>query len=338
MAWAGTEIASKKMFCRLTQLGALISLIAATSASQSPATNNAKPGSTSSATTHSVEWRDLPLGAAIHRLQSVTGVELFVDRRVDPNRRIDLVVSNATIDQIVAELSAKYSLGWTRLERILYVGPPQTADRLSALAAIRRRDENALPPGARQSLMDRRRIVWPRLTEPRGLIARLLEEHGWQVVGTERIPHDLWAAGDLPSMKLADQLTVLLAGFDLTYRFSPNGKAIEIVPVDWASVTPLAAAVPKDRRRPGPRSGEKQVFTLRIEKQPVGKVLEQLSQRLGWKLSVDETGLRAAGRSLDGRVSFTVENAGEDELLDALLAPAGLKATRDGSSVQILPR
>ena len=60
-------------------------------------------------------------------------------------------------------------------------------------------------------------------------------------------------------------------------------------------------------------------------------MLEQLAQRLGWKLAVDEAAIRAAGRSLDERVSFTVENADEDQLLDALLTPAGLQAERNGN-------
>ena len=92
------------------------------------------------------------------------------------------------------------------------------------------------------------------------------------------------------------------------------------------------------KRRKHPTTGGKQVFTLRVENQPVGKVLEQLGRRLGWKLAVDEAAIRAAGRSLDAQVSFAVENADEDQLLDALLAPAGLKAERDGDSVRIMPR
>jgi hypothetical protein len=62
-----------------------------------------------------------------------------------------------------------------------------------------------------------------------------------------------------------------------------------------------------------------------------------LGRQLGWKLTVDEAAIRAAGRSLDQRVSFTVENVDADQLLDALLAPAGLTAERDGYSVRIKP-
>ena len=194
-----------------------------------------------------------------------------------------------------------------------------------------------LPPDVRRSLLVRRRIVWPTLTEPRGLVSGLVQEHGWHVRGSELMPHDLWAAGALPAMPLVDQLTVLLAGFDRTFRILPDQRAIEMVPVDWASIEPASQASPVRRPRASPMPDGRQVFTLRIENQPVGRVLEQLGQRLGWKIAVDDTAIRAAGRSLDERVSFTVENADEDQLLAALLAPAGLKADRDGKNVRIAP-
>jgi hypothetical protein len=158
------------------------------------------------------------------------------------------------------------------------------------------------------------------------------------VSGSERIAHDLWAEGELPAMTLADQLTVLLAGFDLTFRILPEGRAIEIVPVDWESIAPAPPAAPTERRAERPTPGGRQVFTLRVENQPVGNVLGQLGRRLGWQLTVDDAALRAAGRSLDKRVSFRVENADEDQLLEALLAPAGLRAQRDGKKVRIAPR
>jgi hypothetical protein len=37
-------------------------------------------------------------------------------------------------------------------------------------------------------------------------------------------------------------------------------------------------------------------------------------------------------------VSFTVDNATADELLDALLAPAGLTHAREGQAVRVFPR
>jgi hypothetical protein len=142
----------------------------------------------------------------------------------------------------------------------------------------------------------------------------------------------------LPPLALADQLTLLLAGFDRTYRILADQQAIEIVAVDWKQVRPAAQAAASAKRTAPPAAGDRRLFTLRVENQPVGEVLTQLAQRLGWKLTVDEAAIRAAGRSLDQRVSFAIANAGEEELLEALLAPAGLKAVRNGKEILVGPR
>jgi hypothetical protein len=84
-------------------------------------------------------------------------------------------------------------------------------------------------------------------------------------------------------------------------------------------------------------TGTKQVFTLRVQDEPVRAVLDALTKRLNWPLELDEEAIRAAGLSLDRRVSFQVENADQDQLLDALLRPAGLAIRRDGARLRVVP-
>jgi hypothetical protein len=328
------------MFCRLTLIGVMICLGASLAHGQTkPKSPTARGRNAARGAVLSVDWNRLPFGDSVARLRSVAAVDVFVDRRIDPEHPVDLSLENARVDEIIARLAASQELGHARLGTLYYIGPATVSDRLVALAARRRRDVTQLPQDKKTSLAERRRIVWPTLTEPRGLVARLVEEHGWRVLGSEQIPHDLWGAGELPPMALADQLTVLLAGFDCSYRILGDERAIEIVPIDWKSIA-AAKRPAAGQTRPAaaaPAAGQ-QVFTLRIENQPVGRVLEQLGQRLGWKLSIDTGALRAAGRSLDTRVSFQVENADEDRLLAAVVAPAGLRAERDGRTVRITPR
>jgi hypothetical protein len=91
------------------------------------------------------------------------------------------------------------------------------------------------------------------------------------------------------------------------------------------------------RRRP-PQRSTTQVYTLRVQEQPVGVVLRELAERLKWTIEIDESSIRAAGRSLDARVSFAVEERNQDELLEAVLRPAGLDYRRDGERLRIIPR
>jgi hypothetical protein len=63
------------------------------------------------------------------------------------------------------------------------------------------------------------------------------------VAAIELIPHDLWASVDLPALSLSDRLTLVLAGFDLTFSLEDDGATVRIVP--------MPAEVAISRRYPG---------------------------------------------------------------------------------------
>jgi hypothetical protein len=376
---------------RLTLGGMLALLVGGVAAGQSSSRPSLLSGSGANAdqtahpvAAHSVHWQRIPLRDAIGRLDNAADVVVYLDRRVDPTQRVSLSLQNAPVDRIAAGLAGACSLGTSHFDGLVYLGPAESATQLATLAALRRQEVARLPAEARRSLARRRSIAWPRLTEPRDLVIQLMQELGWHVRQSERMGHDLWSAGRLPKLPVADQLTLLLVGFDLTYRIIPGDAAIEITPIDevptlardyrWPGVRPpslerLEQQFPDTRlqiaggelraegrwedleqigqllhspgpdrpsRRPQPQS--KQVFTLRVQEQPVGAVLDALARQLGWELVVDETAIRRSGRSLDRRVSFAVENVELDELLEALLQPAGLAFERDGTRVRIGPR
>jgi hypothetical protein len=86
-----------------------------------------------------------------------------------------------------------------------------------------------------------------------------------------------------------------------------------------------------------PARGARQVYTLRVEEQPVRAVLNTLAERLNWQIQLDEAALKALGLSLDQRVSFDVRDASQEQLLNAILRPAGLGWQMDGDHVAIVP-
>jgi type II secretory pathway component GspD/PulD (secretin) len=334
------------MDCRWTLTCAIVSLFVGSARGESPKTaaprdEQNRESAVVGGTTLTVHWEGLPLRDAVSRLEETTSVDVFVDRRVDPTQLVTLSAENATVEEILEKLSTAQSLGVSRLDSVLYLGPARTASELNQLAALRRKDVTDLSPQDQRSWSMKSSTSWPRLTEPHDLVTRLLQSHELKATGLEQIPHDLWPAGRLPRLTLSDELTLLLAGFDLTYRLVPEQSAIEIVPI----VEPLAAApqVAATTKPSHPASNSKaqltkQQFTLRVQEQPVGKILEQLTKQLHLEVKLDDPALQAAGRSLDQRVSFEVRNADLDGLLDALLRPAGLSYTRDGDRLSITSR
>lgn len=69
------------------------------------------------------------------------------------------------------------------------------------------------------------------MATPRDLVHSLAEEGRLQVDGLDRIPHDLWAAADLPPLALLDRLTVIALQFDLTFSIFSDGAVIRFVPL-----------------------------------------------------------------------------------------------------------
>jgi hypothetical protein len=47
--------------------------------------------------------------------------------------------------------------------------------------------------------------------------------------GLDQIPHDLWPAVDLPPLSWTDRLTLVLAGFGLTFQLSDRGETVQLV-------------------------------------------------------------------------------------------------------------
>ncbi len=292
--------------------------------------------------TAAIHWQQVPLRDALARLQALFDESIFVDRRVDPSMRVSLDIESGSAEEVVRAIAAGHDLGVARLGSLVYLGPRGAADQLRAISAARTQETARLPPDLRMSLAQKLSISWPRLGEPRGAIGAILEHRGWRLVNADAIPHDLWSAGELPKLTLAEQLTVLLIGFDLTYELRPNDRSIEIVPLKGTFKSAGAGTVSKRSATPPSHTGNKQgvrlVYTLNVQEQPVGAILQALAKKRNWAIQIDDESIRKAGLSLDKRVSFSVEGVDREHLLDAILSPAGLDYRLDGDQVRIIPR
>jgi hypothetical protein len=290
--------------------------------------------------TATIHWQRVPLRDALGRLHTLFDDAVFVDRRVDPTTRVTLDIEAASAEEVVAGIAAEHDLGVARLGPLVYLGPSGAADQLRAISLARSPEIGRLPPDLRASLTKKQLTDWPRLSEPRRLLVSAVEQRNWRVANADVIPHDLWSAGELPGLTFAEQLTVLLVGFDLTFELRPNDRSIEIVPLKGVSKS-LAAGEKAKRAAAPPNSAHakkdgKHVYTLRVQEHAVGAVLKELSKRLHWTIQIDEDAIKAAGKSLDKRVSFSVENVDQEHLLEALLSPAGLDYQLEGEQVRIV--
>jgi hypothetical protein len=191
-------------------------------------------------TSASVHWaRGTALRPAVMNLARFQGVALFLDRRVDPDKEIEFSVSqsdNQSLWTLLQHLAGYLQQGICRIGPVIYLGPPNTAEVLATVAAVRA-DQAAMLPGQVGRRLERPTpLGWPELATPRDVMQQVCDAYEIDVVGLDQIPHDLWPAVDLPPLTFAQQLTLLLAGFDLTFSFSLDGSSVQLVPLPERAV------------------------------------------------------------------------------------------------------
>jgi hypothetical protein len=329
-----------------------------------------------------ITWAENPLRHAIGNLSRSQKVAALIDRRVDADQKLDVELEGVTLRAAFEEIARGRGLGVSLLGPVLFLGPPAAASRLRTVAALREEDVRRLPAGVGEKFAALKPMAWDDLATPRELLAALAAENGVELTGLELVPHDLWAAADLPPLSWTDRLTLIAIQFDLTFAISADGTAVRLTALPgrlavvrsyaggsdpaatarkFAALAPGAeikvsagrvyvrglvedqeritqprrpAHPPKPPARPGLAS---QRFTLTVKEHRVGPLLEQLARQLKLELTIDRQAIGQAGISLDQRISFSVSDATVDELLQAAAKPAGLRAQRRGSAVEVGP-
>jgi hypothetical protein len=140
---------------------------------------------------------------------------------------------------------------------VIYFGPPEYTARLRTLAEMRAEEVRALPREVGRKLTAADRLAWDDFAAPRDILGKLAEKSRLQIVGLERVPHDLWAAAELPPLPLVDRLTLILGQFDLGFQVSPDGDSI--------TLAPLPARVAIVRSYPGGADAEQLAATWAAE-------------------------------------------------------------------------
>ncbi|MCE5266534.1 MAG: STN domain-containing protein [Planctomycetaceae bacterium] len=291
-----------------------------------------------------VLWAENPLRQAVTRLSASCRVAILIDRRVDPGQKLHVSLRDVPLQQALQTIADERNLGVSRLGSMVYLGPRTTADHLRAVAAAFDKDTRRLPTAIQRKYRQLRPMEWPDLATPRELMADVARDAGIEITNLDKVPHDLWAAAQLPALSLTDRLTLLAIQFDLSFRVVGNGSRLELVSVPES--LPLAAGpngglagpshTPASRRTAKPPAGQDR-FQINVREKPLGPVLRQLAARLDLDLRIDEQAIRDAGVSLDQRVSVRLENATVDDVLRGLLHSTGLTFHRKSKVVEIVP-
>jgi hypothetical protein len=176
----------------------------------------------------SVAWAGQPLRDALEGFSHAQKVAVLLDRRIDPGQPLEASLANTPVGEILTSVAATRGLGVSFFESLVYLGPPATAQRLRTIGELRKAELSQPSNALRLLWLQVRPFRWDSFATPRDLLGQLAKEGRFEIKGLEMIPHDLWAAADLPPLAMTDRLTLVLAQFDCTYRLLPAGAAIQL--------------------------------------------------------------------------------------------------------------
>lgn len=289
-----------------------------------------------------IHWASNPLRSAIEELAKTRKVAVLIDRRVDPGQKIDISLKDMPLRAVFEAIARSRGLEIACLGSVVYVGPSSAARSLVPMASSLDKSIRRLPTAVRTKLRQLRPLQWDDLATPRELLEELAREGGIEISGLQRVPHDLWAAADLPAMTLTDRIALIAVQFDLAPKITNRGRQVELTPFSAAiepasgNRAPTRPAVSPKAERPTTLE-QTRIDRISIVEKPLGPVLRQLANRLGFELRIDHDAIAAAGISLDQRVSVRVEKVTIDELLHQLLKSTGLTFHRRDRVVEIVP-
>lgn len=282
-------------------------------------------------------WEASPLRDALSGLAKSQKLTLLLDRRVDPGRPLTASLSGPLRGEL-ERLAADQKLGVALLGSVLCLGPAEAVERFPTLVTLRKQELSKLPIAARTTWLKAHAAAWDDLSTPRGLLEQIARDGKFELTGHEAIPHDLWAGVELPPLGIVERLTLVAGQFDLTFQVEENGERVRLVPIPPTVARAKLPASSGTTAKKGTDPPGQQRIKLTVKNNPVGKVLREVCPKLGLELAIDAEAITAAGISLDALVSFEVQDATVDDLLEAMTKPAGLGFRRTGKRVDVFPR
>ncbi len=230
---------------RLGRLFAVALIGAATSAEGAPTTDwlSGPPLEKRLAEPIDIGWTNAPLRSTLAGFSRNYHVAVLVDRRIDPERLIELTVRDMPLGEACQRVADSLHLGFTFIGPVGYFGPTETSERLRTLVALGKEEAQRLPEAARARWLKARAWRWEDLATPRELVEQVARETHAKVDNLEQIPHDLWSGADLPPISPIELLTLVTVQFDLAFDLTSTGDQITLVP--------LPAEVVVERTYPG---------------------------------------------------------------------------------------
>jgi len=324
-----------------------------------------------------IAWQQMPLRDGLSTLSTVWNIPIFLDRRVDPDQRIDFSDQRQSREALLRSLAEQLHLKVSVVDTVVYIGPPSAADTIASIAETRFDKANSWGKEAGRQLRKRSSLRWEEATEPKAILQQFAADRKIMLEGLDQVPHDLWPSANWQSLPATHQLALLLSGFGLTYELSDDGPNAKI------RIVPLPKTFLLERQYPVAGNVQQRLQQLK-EKYPEAKFTVQgksLSvvasaevhywirrQLLGmsafkpqreaekrYQLTTTTATFDAVAKTIANnlglalkydptlqdikskRIEFSVKDATREQLLDALVKTVGVRYAIEGGELIIKP-
>ncbi len=142
------------------------------------------------------------------------GTSFFLDRRIDPSISISVSFDNISFLKGFDSVLREKGLEIFVLDKVLYIGPEDSAGTLALLRDLNRAQLINADKGLKFALQKKSSLDVPFAASSRDILTRLAEKGNFEWVDLNRFPFDCWNEMKLTSLPLIDQVTLILVGFD----------------------------------------------------------------------------------------------------------------------------
>ncbi|MBT4693952.1 MAG: hypothetical protein HOB73_11460 [Planctomycetaceae bacterium] len=171
----------------------------------------------------STRW-DLPLKDVLKSISETQRVAIFLDRRINPAQQIQLAVQDKTMSTALQQIASQANAQISYIRNVIYIGPQKTTRLLATVAAIHAEQHRRNQAENARVFTIAKSTQWNRLSQPQSIVTAIAETANIRITNIDKIPFDLWDKHMLPNLPFGMRMSIVLAGFDLTYQMNNDGS------------------------------------------------------------------------------------------------------------------
>lgn len=178
----------------------------------------------------SLQFADLSLRDALDSLAKSQNVDIMLDRRVDPNRLVEVKIDRASLRETFEKLALSLGLDFCPIGSVAYLGPRGSAQQLLQTLSQHRHYLSQFPQQIAKTYLESGSWSCSRLDTPQMVLSKLANRQNVRWSNLDRLPHDLLPNCQFKEVTLCETVALLLIGFEHTFSISEDGTTWTLVP------------------------------------------------------------------------------------------------------------